>query len=61
VKPGDLVKVDGYLYPRLKDKVGMLVEKAPRRIDVQWIVSISGRLHPYYIGEQDMELVNESR
>lgn len=61
MKSGDLVKVDGYLYPRLKDKVGMLVEKAPRRIDVQWIVSISGRLHPYYIGEQDMELVNGNR
>lgn len=61
MKPGDLVKVDGYLYPRLKGCVGMLVEKAPRRIDVQWIVSISGRLHPYYIGEQDMELVNGGR
>ena len=58
---GDLVKIDEYLYPQLKGKVGMLVEKAPPRINVQWIVSVSGRLHPYYIGELDMEVISESR
>ena len=59
MKPGDLVKVDDHLYPRLKGLVGMLVERAPPRIDVQWIISIAGRLHPFYIGEEDMEVVNE--
>jgi hypothetical protein len=61
MKSGDLVKIDCYLYPRLKDKVGILVEKAPERVNVQWIVSIANRLHPFYIDEKDMELVNASR
>ncbi|MAI58229.1 MAG: hypothetical protein CML56_04515 [Rhodobacteraceae bacterium] len=61
MKTGDLVKVDGYLYPRLKGKIGMLVEKAPLRFNVQWIVSIAGRPHPFYIGEEDMEVISESR
>jgi hypothetical protein len=61
MKSGDLVKIDCYLYPRLKHKVGILVEKAPQRVDTQWIVSIANRIHPFYIGEKDMEVISESR
>ena len=55
MQPGDLVKLDPELYPREKDDVGVLVEVAPERNGVQWIVMIRGRLHPFYIDEKDME------
>jgi len=58
VKIGDLVWVDGDLYPRLKKEVGMLVElRMPR----SWIVMIAGRLHPFVISQEDMELASASR
>jgi hypothetical protein len=62
VKVGDLIKVDCELYPRLKERSGVLVEK--RYVAVgwsRWIVMIGGRLHPYVISEEDMVVINERR
>lgn len=55
---GDLVTVDGDLYPRLKGLTGVLIERAPIRAGVQWIVMIMNRMHPFYIDENDMKLVD---
>ena len=54
---GDLVQIDGYLYPQYKDKLGVIVESFRNG----WIVMIDGRLHPYKIDEEDMEVHDESR
>jgi hypothetical protein len=60
MKVGDLIKADGKLYPRLKEKTGILVEKRlPGRTSSTWIVMIGGRLHPYVISEEDMEEIND--
>jgi len=57
LKVGDLVTVDGYLYPRLKGAVGILVRNHHfGGRECKWIVHIGGRLHPYAIDESDMEL-----
>ena len=58
MKQGDLVRLDPELYIREKNDIGVLVEKAPPRNGVQWIVMIRGRVHPYYIDQKDMVLVN---
>jgi hypothetical protein len=59
VKVGDLIKVDCELYPRLKEKSGVLVEKRyAAGASTTWIVMIGGRLHPYVISEEDMEVIN---
>jgi hypothetical protein len=62
VKAGDLINVEGKLYPQLKEKIGVLVERQfGAGFCKGWIVMISGRLHPYAISEEDMELISESR
>lgn len=57
MKVGDLVQIDGYLYPQYKDKLGVIVESFRNG----WIVMINGRLHPYKIDEDDMEVHDGSR
>lgn len=67
MKVGDLIKVDYEFYPRLEGKSGVLVEKrAWSELLLQegragWVVMIDGRVHPYTIAEENMELVNEDR
>ena len=56
MKVGDLVQIDGYLYPQYKDKIGVIVES----FRDGWIVLIKGRLHPYKIMGDDMEVHDES-
>ena len=61
MKVGDLVQLDGYLYPQYKGKLGVIVEPFPTQGPPGWIVMIKGRLHPYKITEDDMEVYDENR
>ena len=62
MKIGDMIKIDdNSLYPRLKGKVGVLIEVPRSQLPEKWAVMIGGRMHPYTISEQDMEVVSESR
>ena len=61
MKVGDLVRLDPELYVREKGCVGQVIERAPTSLEKKWIVLIKGRVHPYYIVEDDMEVINESR
>jgi len=62
MKAGDMIKIiDDSLYPRLKGEIGMLIEVPRPHIPHKWVVMIGGRLHPYTIAEEDMEIVSESR
>jgi hypothetical protein len=62
MKVGDMIKiVDNSLYPRLKGKVGVLIRVPRSQLPNKWAVMIGGRIHPYTIAEEDMEVINESR
>jgi len=62
MKAGDMIKIiDNSLYPRLKGEVGMLLEVPRPKLPNKWAVMIGGRIHPYTIAEEDMEVVYESR
>jgi hypothetical protein len=66
MKVGDLVKLNPEFYPREENHVGVLIEKrAAKRWNgkstYKWVVMIKDRIHPYYIEQEDMELVDESR
>ena len=73
MKVGDIVRLDPKLYAREKDYVGQLIEGAPAgKLQIagysgyfatspRWIVMIKDRIHPYYIAENDMAVINESR
>jgi hypothetical protein len=62
MKAGDMIKIiDNSLYPRLKGEVGMLLEVPRPKLPNKWAVMIGGRIHPYTIHEEDMEVVSESR
>jgi hypothetical protein len=39
----------------------VLIEVPRTKLPNKWAVMIGGRIHPYTIAEEDMELVNESR
>ncbi len=59
MKVGDLVRLDPELYVREKGYVGLLLHLTP--VAGKWMVMIKDRVHPYYIDEEDMEVINESR
>ena len=62
MKVGDMIKiVDNSLYPRLKGKVGVLIRVPRSQLPNKWAVMIGGRIHPYTIAEEDMEVINERR
>ena len=61
MKVGDLIRLDPELYVREKGCVGQVIERAPTSPFTLWIVLIKGRVHPYYIAEDDMEVISESR
>ena len=62
MKVGDMIKiVDNSLYPRLKGKGGVLIRVPRSQLPNKWAVMIGGRIHPYTIAEEDMEVINESR
>jgi hypothetical protein len=64
VKVGDLVKLCEIGYPQYVGLLGILVRggvgigSAP---STPWVVMINGKLHTFYINEDDMEAINESR
>jgi len=62
VKIGDLVKLCEIGYPQYVGLLGILVRcgssPAP---STPWVVMINGKLHTFYINEDDMEAINESR
>jgi len=59
---GDMIKIiDNSLYPRLKGEVGVLIEVPRPKLPNKWVVMIGGRIHPYTIAEEDMEVVSENR
>ena len=59
---GDMIKiVDNSLYPRLTGKIGVLIEVPRSQLPEKWAVMIGGRMHPYTIAEEDMEVISESR
>ena len=61
MKIGDMIKIiDNSLYPRLDGEIGMLLEVPRPKLPNKWAVMIGGRIHPYTIAEEDMEVVNES-
>jgi len=62
VKVGDMIKIiDNSLYPRLKGMVGVLIKVPRPQLPNKWAVMIGGRMHPYTIAEEDMEVISESR
>ncbi len=62
MKAGDLIKIiDNSLYPRLTEKIGMLIEVPRPQLTNKWAVMVGGRMHPYTIAEEDMKVINESR
>lgn len=62
MKIGDMIKIiDNSLYPRLKGEVGMLLEVPRPKLPNKWAVMIGGRIHPYTIAEEDMEVINANR
>ena len=73
MKVGDIVRLDPERYIVEKDYVGQIIERAPVGTLLaagysgyfsggpRWIVLIKDRIHPYYIAENDMAVINESR
>jgi len=57
---GDLIRFDERYYPQYRGFLGVLVRLAPHAVQ-GWVVMVGGRLHPFYITEDEMEVVNESR
>tara|TARA_R100001377_G_scaffold72375_1_gene48170 strand:+ start:33 stop:215 length:183 start_codon:yes stop_codon:yes gene_type:complete len=60
MKVGDLVKFDTHLYPKLDGKLGVLRGHRDGNRN-QWEVFIDGRIHPYFLCVEDLEVVSESR
>jgi len=60
MKVGDLVKFNAMNYPQYKGMAGLLVLRHnPHRY--AWAVMISGKIHPFHICEEDMEVINAGR
>lgn len=58
VKPGGVVVLSEKSYPQYKGKTGIaLQEMMPEWGCGQWVVMIDGKLHPYVISSEDMEIV----
>ena len=73
MKVGDLVKLNPIDYPQQKGELGVLVSVSPphpgprtrttarSRSARFWAVMIAGKIHPYTIAEEDMEVINASQ
>lgn len=58
MKVGDLVKFSEEFYTEYKGKVGMLVSQGCSTWGNQmWQVMVDGRIHPFHIPSQDIEVV----
>ena len=56
MKVGDLVKFDTHLFPKLDGKVGVLTRHRDGNKS-QWEVFIDGRLPPYFLPAEKLEVV----
>ena len=54
MRPGDLVKLCSNSYPQYSGSLGMLVSEDKVG---QWIVVISGKMHPYFVHTASLEVV----
>ena len=54
MKEGTLAVLDHDLYGRFGDHLALLVERAPVRKGKQWVVLIKGKVHPFYVDEEDI-------
>lgn len=59
MKVGDLVKIDD-MYPKYEGKVGLILAERKGGVD-QFIVSVEGKKHRFFIRKTSMEVINESR
>ena len=61
MKAGDLVKFDECYYPQYEGELGLLVRKRTdvmrHRHDPEWEVWVKGRVHPFYVDEEEMQVV----
>ncbi len=60
MKVGDLVKFSEEYYPEYKGLFGMLTKKnAASGLDLAplWQVMVNGRIHPFYVPSEDLEVV----
>jgi hypothetical protein len=62
MKVGDLVKLCSVNYPRHKGEIGVLIE-LPKPISrpQSWAVIVAGKMHPYTVVEEDMEVISDNR
>lgn len=58
---GDLVRLDEWQYPQYKGALGVVTGSRDHALERRWKVYIKGRLHPYFVDENALEVVNESR
>lgn len=58
MKAGDLVKFDEYLYPQYKGRLGVIAGSREHLLETRWKVYVNGRLHPYMVEEESLEVVN---
>ena len=64
MKAGDLVKLDECYYPQYKGELGLLVRKRAEVVfchgkDTEWEVWVGGRVHPFFVDEEEMQVVGE--
>lgn len=63
MKAGDLVKFDECYYPQYEGELGLLVRKRADLVrhgrDPEWQVWVKGRVHPFYVDEEEMQVVGE--
>ena len=60
MKVGDLVKLSEEHYPEYKGLFGMLTEKNAASgpgLAPMWQVMVDGRIHPFYVPSEDIEVV----
>ena len=60
MKVGDLVKFDEWQYPQYKGKIGVIAGSRQHLLEKRWKVYVKGRLHPYMVDEDSLEVVNET-
>ncbi len=59
---GDLVRLDSGSYPQYAGLTGVLIDYGVHASSsIPWQVMIDGRLHPFYVNQNEMELVSENR
>ena len=59
---GDLVQLCPGRYPQYTGLTGVLIDYGTHASrSIPWVVMINGAIHPTYVFQLEMELVNENR